>query len=82
LFRRLKPGAIVLFNDNDDPRCYLRFDALASRVGMETLSSNSGTRKAYDLPEQVNELGAFRPKLANYNPRLTGQVAWRVLRKG
>ena len=82
LFRRLKPGAIVLFNDNDDPRCYTRFDALALRVGMETLSSNSGTRKAYDLPEQVNELGAFRTRFANYNPRLTGQVAWRVLRKG
>lgn len=80
LFDMLKPGAIVLFNDNDASNFYGPFDGLAHNAGLQVLHSGHETRKVYDRAEQVSEVGRFKAKF-NRAPRLTGRVASRILRK-
>jgi hypothetical protein len=80
VLKRAKTGAVLLFNDNNDSRFFERFDEIASRVGWETLLSGEGTRKVYDPGEKKDELSDFRGKFGR-DSRLTGKVAWRVLRK-
>lgn len=80
VLKRAKPGAVLLFNDNNDSRFFQRFDEISSRIGWEALLSEAGNRKVYDPGEKKDELSEFREKFGR-DSRLTGNVAWRVLRK-
>jgi len=75
-----KPGALLLFNDNNDSRFYEPFDALAAKVGWDILVSSRGARRVYDSAERLDDLATFGEKFG-YKSRLTGDMAWRVLRK-
>lgn len=75
-----RPGAILLFNDNNDSRFYEPFDAVAAAANWTQLIANGGIRKVYDRGERTDELGRFNAKFG-WCPKLTGDVAWRVLRK-
>jgi hypothetical protein len=77
---RGKPGAVLLFNDNNDSRFFERFDKLAAALEWEVLVAGNGERKVYDSGERLDDLGRFRTKFGRAS-RLTGNVAWRVLRK-
>lgn len=80
VFKRAKPGAVLLFNDNNDSRFFQKFDEISSRVGWETLRAEAGTRKIYDPGEKKDELSGFREKFGRVS-KLSGKVACRVLRK-
>lgn len=76
-----KPGAIVLMNDNNDSRFYEWFDQLTETLGFETLLSGSGERKIYDISEQKSALAAYSARFSDRQPKLTGNLSWRALRK-
>jgi hypothetical protein len=80
VLEKAKTGAVLLFNDNNDSRFFGKFDAIAARGGWEALVTNSGDRKVYDPGEKLDDLGRFRKKFGRAS-KLTGNVAWRVLRK-
>lgn len=75
-----KAGAVMLFNDNNDSRFYGPFDEIAARAGWETLFSENGDRRIYDSGERKDDLGRFNVKFCR-SPKLTGNVASRVMRK-
>lgn len=77
---KAKPGAVILLDDNNDSRFIDPFDEIAKKLRFEFLVNDDGQRKVYDPAERVDDLGRFRRKF-DYTPRLTGNVAWRVLRK-
>jgi hypothetical protein len=77
---RAKPGAVLLFNDNNDSRFFQKFDEISSRLAWETLCHGAGTRKIYDPGEKKDELSDFREKFGRVS-KLSGSVAWRVMRK-
>jgi hypothetical protein len=80
MLRRMKAGAILLLNDNNAPQFYNWFDGIAKGVGLTTLVSRAGTRKIYDVGEQTSDLGKYAKKFA-HGPKLTGEVASRIMRK-
>ena len=80
VLKRAKPGAVLLFNDNNDSRFFQKFDEISSRLRWETLRNGTGTRKIYDPGEKKDELSDFREKFGRVS-KLSGSVAWRVLRK-
>jgi hypothetical protein len=67
-----------LFNDHYDSLFFGRFDAIASRVGWQTLLSGEGPRKVYDPGEKKDELSDFGETVRR-NARLTGKFPWHVL---
>jgi hypothetical protein len=75
-----KPGALLLYNDNADSRFTEPFDAISKNAGFDTLLKDQGSRKVHDSSEQITDLGPFAGKF-DYTPKLTGNLAWRVLRK-
>jgi hypothetical protein len=76
-----KPGAILLFNENNNWSFYGPFDDLWRKTGWEVLVSGEGSRKVYDSGEKLDDLGTFKAKFNNRASKLTGNMAWRVLRK-
>lgn len=80
VLKRAKPGAVLLFNDNNDSRFYQRFDEISACAGWQVLRSEAGTRKIYDPGERKDELSEFREKFGR-DSRLSGNVASRILRK-
>ncbi len=76
-----KPGAVLLFNDNNDTRFFEKFDEIVARLGWEVLVTGNGDRRVYDTGERLADLGRFTAKFAGRGSRLVGNVAWRVLRK-
>jgi hypothetical protein len=80
VLEKAKKGAVLLFNDNNNSSFFERFDRIATQGGWETLVKGNGERKVYDTGERLDELGHFREKFERAS-RLTGNVAWRVLRK-
>ncbi|MCX4239487.1 hypothetical protein [Paraliomyxa miuraensis] len=80
MLKRLKPGAIVLFSDNNAPKFYTMFDRIAAEAGLEVLESDQGNRKIYDWGEQKDAIGVYAKKF-EHQARLSGSLSWRVLRK-
>lgn len=80
VLRSLKPGALVLMNDNNAPTFYQWFDMIANRAGLETLLADKGQRKIYDRGEQRRDLGDYETKFGR-SAKLQGDLCWRVLRK-
>ncbi len=76
----LKPGAVVLVNDNNAYTFYNWFDQITASAGLQTILSSSGTRKIYDGGEQTADLGDYATRFKR-SARLTGELCWRVLRK-
>jgi hypothetical protein len=75
-----KTGSILLVNDNNLVTCYQWIDGIASSAGFETLRGDTGERKIYDSNERKSALGTYANKF-DFNPKLSGRVAWRVFRK-
>ncbi len=78
--KQAKPGAVVLFNDNNDSRFYGWFDELTAALDFETLLAGTGERKIRDRLESKDIVGHFTEKFGA-TPKLSGFLAWRVLRK-
>lgn len=81
LLARLKSGAVLLFNDNNDTRFYQAFDNIAREAGLQVLQSGEEIRKVRDWGEDTGVVGRFAAKFNQFQPRLKGDVAWRVLKK-
>jgi hypothetical protein len=79
-FQQAKPGALVLMNDNNDSRFYDWFDQIAKSASLEVLLANHGERKIYDVEERSSTVGRYAKKF-DRSSKLTGSLAWRVLRK-
>jgi hypothetical protein len=79
-FKRAKPGAIVVMNDNDASTFYDWFDAICHDASLTPLLSNCGERKIYDWSEKLSAV--YNKKKFGRDSRLTGKLAWRVLKKG
>lgn len=79
-FAALKPGALVLLNDNNVPTFYEWIDGIASTAGLKTLRTGVGTCKIYDVEEQMSDLGEYMEKF-DRRPKLTGDLCWRVYQK-
>jgi hypothetical protein len=77
---KARAGAILLFNDNNNSNFFMPFDDLATKTGWEVLVKGSGERKVYDMGERLDDLAEYKAKFER-NSRLTGNMAWRVLRK-
>jgi hypothetical protein len=75
-----KPGALLLYNDNGHSWFSDPFDEISKESGFQTILTGAGDRRVYDYGEQIADFGEFA-NMFDYNPRLTGQLAWRVLRK-
>ncbi len=81
VFNKAKPGAIFLYNDNNSAQFYEWLDGIAAASSVKTLIAKQGRRSIVsDQAEQRGSLGRFEAKF-DYRPRLTGQLAWRVMRK-
>jgi hypothetical protein len=74
-------GAILLMNDNNDRRFYGWVQEVAAEQNFELLLGDEGDRRIYDVGERRSELGVYAEKFGRHS-RLTGQLAWRVFRKG
>jgi hypothetical protein len=81
VFEKMKPGAVLLFNDNQNAMYYGKVDDIARSKGLEVLLEGKGDRRVYDRNEKSDELSEFSKKFGDRRPKLTGDVAWRVLRK-
>ncbi len=79
-FDRAKTNAFVLLNDNNDTRFYQWVDAVAKAAGFDQLLAEDGQRKIYDVEERRSAVGKCAEKFKG-SSKLTGQLAWRVLRK-
>ncbi len=79
VFERLKPGALVLFIDNDDSRFYELFEGLYASTRLTLLA---GGEPAMKMPfdEQTEDLGDYARKFRNH-AKLTANIAYRVLRQ-
>jgi len=75
-----KPGALLLYNDNNDSRFTNSFDRICKESGFKVLLEGSGDRRVYDWGEKTADVEVFTKKFER-NPRLTGNLAWRVLVK-
>lgn len=80
IFRKAKPGALFLVNDNNSRVFFEWLDDIAREASLETLLSGSGDRRIYDREESLAVVGEYKGKF-NRTPRMTGSVFWRVFRK-
>ncbi|MES2643864.1 MAG: hypothetical protein V4850_30530 [Myxococcota bacterium] len=78
LFDKAPSGTLFLFIDNNAAVFYEWFDKLTSSAGLTTVAS---AESGFRLPnhEQKSELGRFFDKFSY--PKITANVAYRVLRK-
>jgi SAM-dependent methyltransferase len=79
LFRSMKPGAFILYIDNNAPTFTDWFDSLASKHGLKVVAADTLViEMTYD--EQKKDLGDY---LEKFGPvKLKADVAYRVLKKG
>lgn len=76
---RMKAGALLALNDNNADIFMQWFDQISASLGLEQLLAGAGERKIYDAGEQRSDLGRFARFI--HQPKLQGDVAWRVLRR-
>jgi len=79
VFSKMKPGALILYIDNNDSRFYDWFDKMCAEHGLTQLETINGH---HQMPseEQKADLGEY---LQKFNaPKLQASVAFRVVRKG
>ena len=78
LFARAKPGAFVLFIDNNSSQFYGWFDQLAAAHGFNVLDKGEEVAK---MPpeEEKTDLEPYFTKFAD--PKLKANIAWRVVKK-
>lgn len=80
MLTRLKPGAIVLFSDDHKYEFYNLLDEVAVEEGFEVMESGQGPRRIYDWGEQKTIVGEYAERFGQ-QPRLQGDLSWRILRK-
>ncbi|WP_434300620.1 hypothetical protein [Corallococcus exiguus] len=80
VFDKAKSGAIILVNDNNSPRFHKWIDKIAKDSKLDTLLAEAGTRKIYDRDESTLLVGQYKEKFKR-NPRLQGNLFWRVFKK-
>jgi hypothetical protein len=80
LFQQVREGALFLYIDNNYPTFTTWFDLLAARYNIDVLET---TEMPVPMPfdEQKDDLGIYFDKLADENPKLRSNVAWRVCQK-
>ncbi len=81
VFEKMKPGALLLFQDNENSIYYSKFDEIARAKGLEFIVNGKGGRRVYDHMEKITELSEYTAKFSNRQPKLKGNVAWRIVRK-
>jgi len=79
LFGNVSSGTLFLYVDNNSPRFYKWFDALAAANGLEVLQSSEGRMGIADLEEEKKDLGEYFTRLGV--PKLKPNIAYRVCRK-
>jgi hypothetical protein len=79
LFANVRPGALMLFIDNNDSRFYKWFDQTAKSNNMEIVAQ---VNDRYVIPpdEQKDDLGEYYAKFGS--PKLQANVVFRVVKKG
>ena len=79
VFSKMKPGALVLYIDNNDSRFYGWFDKMCATHGLNPLETING-RHQMPSEEEKSDLGEYLKKF--HEPKLRASVAFRVARKG
>jgi hypothetical protein len=79
LMAKMKPGALMLYVDNNDSRFTDWFDGLVEAAGLEVVKSGAGVET---LPshEEKSDLEPYYTKFKT-DPKLRADVAYRILRK-
>ena len=79
LFQNAKPGALLLFVDNNNEMFYGWIDQLTSQHGLKTIKSGETVVGMEDLSEEKRDLGEYYEKFED--PKLTANVAFRIYQK-
>ena len=74
----MKPGAVILFVDNNNPRFYGWFDELYKKHGFTKIESSSGTL-CFSNNEEKTDLGVYYQKFGW--PKRESDAAWRIVKK-
>ncbi len=77
MLSQLKPGALVLVNDNKTPDVWNLIDHIAENLGLETIHSWAGQNKIWDSGEELKTLQEYTNKFGS-SPKLTGMMFSRV----
>jgi SAM-dependent methyltransferase len=80
LFQQVREGALFLYIDNNYPTFTTWFDLLAARYNIDVLETTE-MPVPMRFDEQKDDLGIYFDKLADENPKLKSNVAWRVCQK-
>ena len=80
LFRRAKPGALFVYDDNGDNESNTYFDAQGKAQGLQCLIAQDTGSWTPRYWEQTSGLGGYLQKFGQ-QPKLWGYVSYRVLRK-
>lgn len=80
LFQQVREGALFLYIDNNYPTFTTWFDLLAARYNIDVLETTE-MPVPMRFDEQKDDLGIYFDKLADENPKLRSNVAWRVCQK-
>lgn len=80
LFDYAKPGALFLYVDNSAPVFFNWFDAIWTGRGVSALYSVDSVSMQMPGDEQKTDLGEHMQRIAGF-PKLTANIAYRVLRK-
>lgn len=78
LLAQMKPGAMLLYVDNNDSRFTEWFDGLVKKAKLEVLKSGSGVEKM-PWDEDKSDLEPYFSKFGA--PKLNADIAYRVIRK-
>lgn len=78
LFANVKPGALMLFIDNNASEFYNWFDQLSAAHGFGVLDRGEGLAKM-PLDEEKTDLEPYFTKFGH--PKLEADIAWRVVQK-
>jgi hypothetical protein len=78
LFQRAKPGAMILYVDNNNAMFYGWFDSLVKAYNWRVLQSGELVLKM-DYVEEKTALGEYYTKFTD--PRLTANIAYRICQK-
>jgi hypothetical protein len=79
LMASMKPGALLLYVDNNDSRFTDWFDGLARAAGLEVVKSGAGFDQM-PLHEEKSDLEPYYSKF-NPDPKLKANIAYRIVRK-
>lgn len=75
---QMKPGAMILFVDNDDSRFREWFDAMAAKHGLKAVESASG-ELCFSNDEEKKDMGVYFDKFGW--PKRKSKAAWRIMKK-